>query len=191
MKKSELVLGLLIVAFGVGLFVLNRQTADQTVQAQPQHAPPAVAESEMPLLSVAAPQFAPTTRTNTRSARPAPAQPQTNQPSGAGNELQDPDARDALAMVGMDDEADQYWLNAIFDTSLSDKEREDLIEDLNELGFDDPENVTSDDLPLILSRLELIDAILPNADDFMAEHLIEAQKDLVNMASAASGQAQQ
>jgi len=191
MKKSELVLGLLIVAFGAGLLVLNRDTADQPVQAQPQHAPPAVAESEVPLLSITAPQFAPTSRTNARTARPRQSQLQTNQPSSPGNELQDPDARDALAMVGMDDEADQYWLNAIFDTSLSDKEREDLIEDLNELGFDDPENVTSDDLPLILSRLELIDAILPNADDFMAEHLIEAQKDLVNMASAASGQPQQ
>jgi hypothetical protein len=188
MKKSELVLALLIVAFGVGLFVLNRQTADQTVQAQPQHSPPAVVESEVPLLSIAAPQFAPTSRTNARTARPRQSQLQTNQPSGPGNELQDPDPRDVLAMVGMDDEADQFWLNAIFDTSLSDNERADLMEDLNEAGFDDPANVTADDLPLILSRLELIGAVLPNADDFMTEHLMEAQKDLANMASAASGQ---
>jgi hypothetical protein len=188
MKKSELVLGLLIVAFGVGLFVLNRQTADLTVQAQPQHPPPAVLESEVPLLSISAPQLVPTSRTNSHHRQ---SQPQTNQPSGPGNELQAPDARDALAMVGMDDEADQYWLNAIFDTSLSDTERENLIEDLNEVGFDDPENVTADDLPMILNRLELIGAVLPNADDFMTEHLTEAQKDLVEMLTAASGQPQQ
>lgn len=189
MKKSELVLGLLIVAFGVGLFVLNRQTADQTVQAQPQHAPPAVIETEVPLLSIAAPRLTPTTRTNASSSHLT--QSQTNQSSSPENELQDPDPHDVLAMVGMNDEADQFWLNAIFDTSLSDKERGDLMEDLNEAGFDDPKNVTADDLPLILNRLELIDAVLPNADDFMTEHLTEAQKDLISMLATASGQPQQ
>jgi hypothetical protein len=191
MKKSELVLGLLIVALGVGLFVLNRQTADQTVQSQPQSTPAAVVESEVPLLSISAPQLTPTTRTNSKSSHPKQSQLQTNQSLTPENELPDPDPREVLAMVGMDDEADQFWLNAIFDTSLSDKERADMMEDLNEAGFDDPKNVTADDLPLILNRLELIEAVLPNADDFMTEHLTEAQKDLAEMLTAASGQPQQ
>ena len=95
--------------------------------------------------------------------------------------LHDPDARDALALVGLDPEAEQYWLEAIYDSSLPDNEREDLMEDLNETGFADPKNLTANDLPLIVNRLEIINAVLPNADDFMTSHLLEAQKDLVNM----------
>jgi hypothetical protein len=188
MKKTELVLGLLIVIFGIGLFVLSRQATEQPVPGQPQHAP-TIAESDVPLTSLSLAPSSPTTRTNARTAQPR--QPQNNQPPSPGNELQNQDARDALAMVGTDDDADQYWLNAIFDTSLPDKERQDLIEDLNEAGFDDPKNVTADDLPLILNRLELIDAVLPNADDFMTQHLLEAQKDLISMLATASGQPQQ
>lgn len=189
MKKTELVLGLLIIVLVAGLFVLGRQTGEQTLPGQ--HTQSSfVAESDIPLTSISSPPSAPTTRTNTRTPRSlSQAQAQTNQ--SPANELQDPDAREALAMVGMDDEADQYWLNAIFDTSLSDKEREDLMEDLNEVGFDDPENVTEDDLPLILNRIELIDAVLPNADDFMAEHLLEAEKDLVNMLASVTNPGQQ
>jgi hypothetical protein len=86
----------------------------------------------------------------------------------------------------MDSDAEQYWLAAIYDTNLPANEREDLMEDLNETGFADPKNLTADDLPLIASRLALISAILPNTDDFMAPHLLEAQKDLVKMSAQAS-----
>jgi hypothetical protein len=189
MKRTELVLGLLIVIFGVGLFVLTRRTAEQTRPAQPQHAPATIAPSEVPLPSIS---FArDTSKTNTSGPqRPqAPDQPaQNNQP--ANPELQDPDARDALALVGADADADVYWLDAIFDDTLPDSERADLMEDLNEVGFADPKNLTADDLPMILNRLGLIDAILPNADDFMTEHLLEAQKDLVDMYATASGRPQ-
>ena len=57
------------------------------------------------------------------------------------------------------------------------------MEDLNEVGFADPKNLTSDDLALIATRLQIIEAIAPNTDDFMAEHLGEAYKDLWNMYS--------
>lgn len=108
--------------------------------------------------------------------------PPQNQPSKPPKEpLHDPVARDALALVGMDPDAEDYWLGAIFDTSLPDKERDDLMEDLNEVGFADPKNVTANDLPLITSRLAIIDEVLPYADPFMAGHLLEAQKDLENM----------
>jgi hypothetical protein len=116
----------------------------------------------------------------------APVDAQNPQPANSGKEPQDPIAREALAMVGADPFADQYWLDAIFDTSLPDNERADLMEDLNETGFDDPKNLTSDDVPLIVSRLQIIDAVLPEADPFMTEHLLEAQKDLTNMLSNAS-----
>lgn len=112
----------------------------------------------------------------------------SNNNAAAKEPLQDPDARDALALVGSDPDAEQYWLAAIFDTNLPDNERADLMEDLNETGFNDPKNLAANDLPLIVSRLEIIDAVLPDADDFMAEHLLEAQKDLANMFAQVTGQ---
>ena len=78
-------------------------------------------------------------------------------------------------------------MDAIFDTSLPDGEREDLMEDLNEVGFADPKNLTADDLPLIATRLQLIEQIAPNTDAFMSEHLAEAYKDLWNMYGKVAG----
>jgi hypothetical protein len=95
--------------------------------------------------------------------------------------LEDPIARMALAYVGNDWDAEEYWAEAIFDPSLPDKEREDLMEDLNEEGFIDPHHPSPDELPLILARLQLIEEIAPTADEFMRPHLAEAYKDLVNM----------
>jgi len=123
-----------------------------------------------------------------KSTAPKPSlQTQSSVAPTAKEPLHDPDARDALALVGFDPAAEQYWLDAIYDSSLPDNEREDLMEDLNEQGFTDPKNLTPDDLPLIESRLEIIDAILPNTDDFMRAHLLEAQKDLINMFGQAAG----
>jgi hypothetical protein len=188
MKRTELVLGLLIVISGVGLFVLTRRTAEQTQPARPQPARLTATASEVPLPTIS---FA-HDRTNA-AAPPVPRlaqaplpQAQNNQPANSGNDLEDPDARDALALVGVDAAADVYWLDAIFDPTLPDNERADLMEDLNEVGFDDPKNLTADDLPMILSRLELIDAILPSVDPFMSPHLLEAQKDLSNMLATAT-----
>ncbi len=115
-----------------------------------------------------------------------PPQKQLQKP--AKEPLRDPEARDALALVGVDSDAEAYWLDAIYDSSLPDKEREDLMEDLNEVGFADPKNLTADDLPLIVSRLQLIEDIAPNTDPFMAEHLGEAYKDLANMYNRVSRQ---
>jgi hypothetical protein len=95
--------------------------------------------------------------------------------------LEDPIARIALARVGADWDAEAYWAESIFDPSLPDKEREDLMEDLNEEGFIDPHHPAPDELPLILARLQLIEEIAPAADEFMRPHLAEAYKDLVNM----------
>jgi hypothetical protein len=91
-------------------------------------------------------------------------------------------ARVALAYVGADPEAEAVWYTAINDPSLSAHARQDLIEDLNEDGFADPRNVTADELPLVVSRLELIEEAAPYAmDQVNADAFAEAYKDLANM----------
>jgi hypothetical protein len=96
--------------------------------------------------------------------------------------IQDPVARVALRYVGIDPDAEDYWDEAINDPTLSDEERKDLIEDLNEEGFPDPDNLTLDDLPLIVSRILIIEQLGPDAmDQANADAFTEAYKDLVNM----------
>ena len=86
--------------------------------------------------------------------------------------------------VGADPEAEAVWVDAINNPDLPARERQDLIEDLNEEGFADPKNLTPDDLPLILSRLELIEQYAPSAmDEVNLAAFMEAYKDLMNMAA--------
>jgi hypothetical protein len=76
----------------------------------------------------------------------------------------------------------EIWVLAINNPNLPPDERKDLIEDLNEDGFHDPRNPTSDDLPLIQSRIAIIEQLAPAAmDDVNADAFREAYKDLVNM----------
>jgi hypothetical protein len=66
--------------------------------------------------------------------------------------------------------------------SLSRDHRRNLIEDLNQDGFPDTRNLTSRDLPLIQSRIALIEQLAPNAaDPVNIAAFKEAYKDLVNM----------
>jgi hypothetical protein len=103
--------------------------------------------------------------------------------------LRDPLARMALTLVGIDPVAEEYWAAAINDPTLSNKEREDLIEDLNEAGFADPQNPTPDELPLILNRLQLIEEYAPaSMDENNARSFAEAYKDLSNMLSRFTAQ---
>ncbi len=92
-------------------------------------------------------------------------------------------ARAALALIGRDPEADEVWIQAINDPSLSANARKNLIEDLNEDGLSNPRNPTSDDLPVIEYRIQLIEELAPDAmDKANADAFQEAHKDLVNMA---------
>jgi len=110
----------------------------------------------------------------------------TNAP--AKKPLKDALAREALALVGDDPEAEAYWYGAINNPDLSPQERQDLIEDLNEDGFPDPKHPTPDDLPRILSRLQLIEAIALDAMDKVNwDAFQEAYKDLLNLAELALG----
>lgn len=102
--------------------------------------------------------------------------------------LQAPMARAAMSFVGVDPDAESLWLEAIFSPSLPDKEREDLIEDLNEQGLSDPKRPGPEDLPVILNRIALIEKITPDADPFMLPHLREVHKDLVNLAALIQGE---
>jgi hypothetical protein len=91
-------------------------------------------------------------------------------------------ARRALSLVGIDPDAEAVWAGAINDPSRTAHERQDLIEDLNEDGFPDPKHVTAEDLPLIESRLALIEQFAPEAmDDVNAAAFAEAYKDLMDM----------
>jgi hypothetical protein len=99
-----------------------------------------------------------------------------------GKATQDPQARQALARVGADPRANEVWAMAINNPDLPPNERKDLIEDLNEDGFADPRNLTAEDLPLILTRIEIVEQLAPAAiDDVNAAAFQEAYKDLVNM----------
>ena len=102
----------------------------------------------------------------------------------------EPDARAALAYVGADPAAERVWMQAINDTTnLAPNDRKNLIEDLNETGFADPDNLTPADLPLINNRLDLIDALYQSAaDDTNAAAFDEAYKDLLNMRARLMGQ---
>ena len=98
----------------------------------------------------------------------------------------DPFARLALPLVGADPEAEAYWFDAINDPTLSADERQDLIEDLNEEGFADPEHPTIDDLPLIVNRLDIIEELALHAmDETNSEAFAEAHQDLTRMAELA------
>jgi len=91
-------------------------------------------------------------------------------------------ARRALALVGKDHDAENIWLSAINDPKLPAEERKDLIEDLNEDGISNPSRPAASDLPLITSRIHLIEQLVSSAmDDVNAAAFKEAHKDLVNM----------
>lgn len=99
--------------------------------------------------------------------------------------VQDPLAREALIFVGLDEDAEMYWFAAIQDSTLPASERQDLIDDLNEEGLPDPKHPTMDDLPLILSRLEIIKEIAPSIPEGLDWQ--ESYDDLLNLAALATG----
>ena len=102
--------------------------------------------------------------------------------AGSKAPLQDPLARVALSLAGADPEAEEVWAEAINNPELPPHERKDLIEDLNEEGFPDPKNITLEDLPLILARIELIEEHAPHAmDEVNYAAFMEAYKDLQEM----------
>ncbi len=214
MNKAILVAVVLAIASLVaGLIILQdrtaREPASPTAPATPQPKPERMTEEALPVAppEATAPTVAqeprpPTTEPAPQTATPAPAARTDTKPAkapaqaGQGGRapkppLQDPLAREALALVGVDPTAEAYWYSAINDPSLSAHERSDLIEDLNEDGLSDPKHPAPDDLPVILSRIQVIEAAGPYAmDQVNADAFQEAYKDLLNLADLVLGAGQ-
>jgi len=208
MKRVTIVglLGGIAVALVGGVIIFNRQPAPpvprKTVPAEggadlkaapsqgrhvaaPAMRPPPQERSapEAPGASIVDTRQTPSAKTPDRAnpdKRP-PASPPAR-PGAAKPPARNPEARDALSRVGFDPAAEAVWFRAINDPDLPPEERKDLIEDLNEDGFPDPRNLTEADLPLILSRIALIEELLPGAMDEVNDAAFrEAYRDLVNM----------
>jgi hypothetical protein len=144
-------------------------------------------ETSLPDETVASAESAPPEQPRT-SKTPAASATQGAQPQ---ENHQDPLAREAMALVGVDPEAEAYWLAAIHDPTLSDSEREDLIEDLNESGFSNANGreATLADLWIVENRIDLLIELKElGPDDFMASHIDEALKDLTNIDNRLRGQ---
>ena len=187
-----------------GLVLLKRPTppdaAPPTAKVAPQPEPAQPGDNALPVVPpeeplpvpVQTPAPAPTSpviRSAPPSAKPAKAAGAALPGAQTPKEpLKDPIAREALALVGLDPGAEEYWYAAINDPDLSAHERQDLIEDLNEDGLSDPKHPGLEDLPVLLRRIRLIEAGWPYAmDKVNADAFQEAYKDLVNLANLALG----
>jgi hypothetical protein len=105
-----------------------------------------------------------------------------NDPRLTDPSKKEPLARLALNYVGADPQANDFYQRAINDLSLSKDHRRNLIEDLNQDGFSDTKNLSARDLPLIQSRIALIEELAPNAaDPVNLAAFKEAYKDLLKM----------
>ena len=129
-----------------------------------------------------------TTVSASKAASSSAPQSSNSKPGSAPVQGNDPLARAALSYVGADPEAEAYWLDTISDPTVSADERQNLIEDLNEDGLSDPKHPTPADLPLIVSRIWLIEELAPwSTDRVNTEAFAEAYKDLQNLADLATG----
>ena len=201
MKRAAIIVVVCAVIFFAVKNILLFPKARPPMQNAASSTPVVLPPKPEPVVTSLPPLTNLTMRAQRLAVQPAHAEPRTEpieagstaqqpQPSRSGKPpRQDPIARMALSLVGVDGAAEEYWLMAINDPSLSESEREDLIEDLNEEGFEDPKNPTVDELPLILNRLQIIEEYAPFAmDDVNARSFAEAYKDLVNMYVRLTGQ---
>ena len=167
-----------------GVLLKNKPAANKpapekiATAAPPKIEPPVASPTET---APVAPEVKVSVAPEKPAAQPAAQKNNGQNPAPPKEPVRDPAAREALGLVGVDPNAEAYWTSAIFDTSLPDAEREDLMEDLNEDGLSDPKHPGPEDLPVILNRLAIIEQLAPQADDFMLEHLGEAYKDLNNL----------
>ena len=94
----------------------------------------------------------------------------------------EPLARLALNFAGADPQADALYKLAIRDAALTDKSRRELIEDLNQDGFDNLKSLSARDLQLVQNRLTLINQSRNENDPkTIADAFNEAEKDLKEM----------
>lgn len=94
--------------------------------------------------------------------------------------------RFALGFAGGDSKADQLYHTAINDSAIPLNDRKNLIEDLNEVGYENLKSPTANDLRLVSSRLDLIKHYRADSDAKLAASFDEAEKDLRNMLAKSS-----
>ena len=189
MNAKKILVPSLAIAIGAAvasIVIANRKVAPPTESPRVTQSAktPAISESTPPRETPAVetkPRIQPAPTNVPFAVPPQQSAAQAAPPANANQPVQDLTARAALSLVGADPAAEQYRTAAILDPSLPDQEREDLMEDLNEDGLSDPQHPGPQDLPLIVNRIRIIEEIAPYADDFMLEHLGEADKDLRNM----------
>jgi hypothetical protein len=202
-----IVAGVIVLGGAVARFTIARRQPSQTLThaapsarlASAPNPPPAVSPPSNPRTAAAEPaelppiappqsQPAETARTPTIG-RQTKAVETNSFVTYNGYPLEDPMARLALHFVGEDPAAETYWMEAINDPRLPAEERKDLIEDLNEDGLSDPRHPGPQDWPLILSRLQLIEEVAPQAMDRVNwDAFMEAYRDLVNLADGQTPQ---
>jgi hypothetical protein len=104
-------------------------------------------------------------------------------------EVVESQARAALNFVGADPDAGTAWARAINDAELSAETREELIEELDVAGLPaDPQRLTQDHLPLILSRIEIVEQLAPSAlDDTNAAAFRAVHRRLTSLAASLEG----
>ncbi len=170
---------------GVPAIAETRTPGAITEDAGVESAPPAGSANVAPRVDESsradAPVASPTARRRPRAASSsiAPLPPLV---AVAASGLPEVLARAALRLVGKDAAAEELWTEAINDLTLPEHARSDLIEDLNDEGFSDPDHLTASDLPLVVERLRIIERLAPRAaDDVNAAAFEEAYKDLVGM----------
>lgn len=167
--------------------VASNQSAGQTVQVETREPVSAIQPlAEMPDAASQVEPVQPPDLATPKFAAASTQNPARNRK--AKESRQDPLARVAMSFVGADPDAEAYWLGAIYDPQLSNQEREDLMEDLNEEGLSNPRQPGPQDVPLIINRLAIIEEIAPYADSFMLEHLGEAYKDLAGLLNSRAPQ---
>lgn len=87
--------------------------------------------------------------------------------------------RFALNFAGANPQADALWSTAVLDPAVPLRNRDDLIEDLAEDGFENRRNPTERDLAIAKNRLALIEKYRSSADhERIAGAFAEAQRDL-------------
>ena len=94
----------------------------------------------------------------------------------------EPLGRFALNFAGSNLQADDLWHTSIMDKNLSLDARRELIEDLNQDGYDNLKSPTARDLMIMTNRLALIDRFRAESDHKVISGAFdEAEKDLRKM----------
>ena len=92
-----------------------------------------------------------------------PSSPQDDATTADDPDEVEAEARALLNFVGQDADAGAVWAAAINDSDLTAETRQQLIEALDVSGLPDLQRLTPEYLPLILSRLAIVEQLPPRA----------------------------